>query len=49
MDLYRIVKTIHIPGSTILSGIGAGIAFFMCCSWFTGNQQEKRQEMALIA
>ena len=49
MDLYWIVKTIHVPGSGILSGTEAGIAFFMCRSWFTGNLQEKRQEMALIA
>ena len=42
MGLYRIVKTIHIPGSAILSGTGTGIAFFICRSWFTGNLQEKR-------
>ncbi len=49
MGLYRIVKTIHVSGSAILSGTGTGIAFFMCRSWFTGNLQEKRQEVAPIA
>ena len=49
MGLYRIVKTIHVSGSAILSGTGTGIAFFMCRSWFTDNLQEKRQEVAPIA
>ena len=49
MDLYRIVKTIYVSDLAILSGTGTGIAFFMCRSWFTGNLQEKRQEMAPIA
>lgn len=41
MDLYLIVKTIHILSSTILFGTGIGIAFFMFRSWFTDNLQEK--------
>ena len=41
MNLYLIVKTIHILSSTILFGTGIGIAFFMFRSWFTDNLQEK--------
>ncbi len=41
MDLYLIVKTVHILSATILFGTGIGIAFFMLCSFFTENIQEK--------
>lgn len=41
MDLYLIVKTIHIISSAILFGTGIGIAFFMLRSWFTSSLQEK--------
>ena len=41
MDLYLIIKTIHILSSTILFGTGIGIAFFMFRSWFTDNLHEK--------
>ncbi len=29
MDLYLVVKTLHVIGATVLFGTGAGIAFFM--------------------
>jgi uncharacterized membrane protein len=29
MDLYLLVKTLHVIGATVLFGTGAGIAFFM--------------------
>jgi uncharacterized membrane protein len=41
MDFYFLIKTVHIISATILFGTGAGIAFFMLCSRFTGNLQEK--------
>jgi uncharacterized membrane protein len=41
MNLYIIIKTIHIISSTILFGTGIGIAFFMFRSHFTNNLQEK--------
>ena len=41
MDLYSIVKTLHIISSTILFGTGIGIAFFMLRSHFTNNHHEK--------
>lgn len=41
MDWYFIIKTLHIISSTILFGTGIGIAFFMLCSHFTDNLQEK--------
>lgn len=41
MDLYLIVRTIHILSAAILFGTGIGIAFFMFRSWFTDNLQEK--------
>ena len=41
MDLYTIIKTLHILSSTILFGTGIGIAFFMWRSWFTTNVHEK--------
>ena len=41
MDLYLIIKTIHVISSTILFGTGIGIAFFMLRSHFTDNIHEK--------
>ncbi len=41
MDLYLIVKTLHIISSTILFGTGIGIAFFMFRSHFTDSLPEK--------
>ena len=41
MDLYTIIKTLHIISSTILFGTGMGIAFFMFRSWFSSNIHEK--------
>lgn len=41
MDIYLIVKTIHIVSSTVLFGTGIGIAFFMFRSYFTDNLHEK--------
>lgn len=29
MDLYALVKTLHVIGATVILGTGAGIAFFM--------------------
>jgi len=41
MDIYFVVKTIHIISSTILFGTGIGIAFFMFSSKFTNSLIEK--------
>lgn len=41
MDLYFIIKTLHIISATIMFGTGLGIAFFMLCSHFTESVQEK--------
>lgn len=41
VELYSVIKTIHIISSTILFGTGIGIAFFMFRSRFTDNMQEK--------
>lgn len=41
MDWYLIVKVIHIISSTVLFGTGMGIAFFMLCSHFTDNLDQK--------
>ena len=41
MDIYFIVKTLHIISATILFGTGIGIAFFMFRSYFTNNIREK--------
>lgn len=41
MEIYTLIKTLHIISSTILFGTGAGIAFFMFRSYFTNNIQEK--------
>jgi len=41
MDVYLLVKTIHIISSTILFGTGIGIAFFMFLSSYTQNLSER--------
>jgi uncharacterized membrane protein len=41
MDLYLLIKTIHIISATILFGTGLGIAFFMFRSWYTKDLHEK--------
>jgi uncharacterized membrane protein len=41
IELYFFVKTVHILSSTILIGTGLGIAFFMFCSYFTDDLQQK--------
>lgn len=41
MDIYFIIKTVHILSSTILFGTGIGIAFFMFRSHFTNDLAEK--------
>jgi len=41
MDLYLIIKTLHVISSTILFGTGIGIAFFMLRSHFSDNMHEK--------
>jgi uncharacterized membrane protein len=41
MNVYFIVKTVHIITATILFGTGLGIAFFMFRSLFTDSLQEK--------
>ena len=41
MDLYVLVKSLHIISSTILFGTGIGIAFFMFRSTHTDNLNQK--------
>ncbi|MGM0423037.1 MAG: DUF2269 family protein [Pseudomonadota bacterium] len=41
MDLYLVIRTLHIISATILFGTGIGIAFFMFCSRFTPHIHEK--------
>lgn len=41
MDVYSIIKTLHILSSTVLFGTGIGIAFFMLRSWHTDSVHEK--------
>ncbi|OZG73018.1 hypothetical protein BTA51_13780 [Hahella sp. CCB-MM4] len=41
MNLYLIVKTLHILSATVLFGTGLGIAFFMFRSMFTDDLQQK--------
>ena len=41
MDLYSLVKTLHILSATLLFGTGLGIAFFMFRSMFTTSINEK--------
>jgi uncharacterized membrane protein len=41
MDVYFLIKTVHVMSATVLFGTGLGIAFFMFRSRFTDNLQEK--------
>ncbi len=41
IDMYSLIKTIHIISATILFGTGIGIAFFMFRSGVTNNVHEK--------
>lgn len=41
MDLYSLIKTLHVLSSTVLFGTGLGIAFFMFRSWHVRNIDEK--------
>lgn len=41
MDLYLVMKTIHILSSTVLFGTGLGTAFFMLMSKFSSDIQSK--------
>jgi len=41
MDLYLVIKTIHILSSTVLFGTGLGTAFFMLMSKFSSDIQSK--------
>jgi uncharacterized membrane protein len=41
MNIYLVVKTIHVISSTILFGTGIGIAFFMLRSYYTDNMHQK--------
>ena len=42
MDLYFIVKTLHILSATVLFGTGAGIAFFMLQGYLSGIPAARR-------
>jgi uncharacterized membrane protein len=41
MDIYLVVKTLHVISATVLFGTGLGIAFFMFRSRFTRDAREK--------
>ncbi len=41
IDIYQIIRTLHILSSTILFGTGIAIAFFMYRTHFTNNLSEK--------
>ena len=41
MEIYVVVKVLHILSSTVLFGTGLGIAFFMFRSHFTSDVNEK--------
>lgn len=41
MDIYAIIKIVHIISATILFGTGVGIAFFMLSSRFTDDLGQK--------
>ena len=41
MDLYSVIKTLHVISATILFGTGMGIAFFMFCSRYARNIHER--------
>lgn len=42
MDNYFLLKMLHILSATILTGTGAGIAFFMFMTWRSGNTEAVR-------
>ena len=42
MDLYLLVKTLHIISATVLFGTGAGIAFFMLTGLFSPEPAARR-------
>lgn len=39
MELYQLVKLVHIISAAVLLGTGAGIAFFMLKAHFSGNEE----------
>jgi uncharacterized membrane protein len=41
MNIYLLIKTVHVISATILFGTGLGIAFFMFRSRFTSKLHEK--------
>src|SRR5579862_3097439 len=41
MNMYLVVKVLHVISATILFGTGFGIAFFMFRSHFTDDLQQK--------
>ena len=41
MNLYLLIKTLHIISSTLVFGTGIGIAFFMLRAYFSPNIQVK--------
>jgi len=41
MDIYFVIKTLHILSSTLLFGTGLGTAFFMLMSYYSENIQSK--------
>ncbi len=41
MDLYLLVKTVHVISATIVFGTGIGIANFMFCGHRSGSAQER--------
>lgn len=41
MDLFLVIKTLHILSATVLFGTGIGIAFFMFCSHYARNIHER--------
>ncbi|TNC83318.1 MAG: hypothetical protein CSH37_14865 [Thalassolituus sp.] len=42
MDNYFLLKMLHILSATVLTGTGAGIAFFMFMTWRSGNTEAIR-------
>lgn len=42
MDLYFVVKTLHVLSATVLFGTGAGIAYFMLTGHLTGVPAARR-------
>ena len=41
MNLYLLIKTLHILSATVLFGTGMGIAFFMLRSWYVDDPQQR--------